>query len=84
MISKDVTVNIPNGLGGRPIALLVQVASRFDSSVYVQCENKKVNAKSIMGMMSLAFPTGSNVTVTMNGSDEEAAMKDIEAYLKNE
>ena len=49
MISKDVTVNIPNGLGGRPIALLVQVASRYDSSVYVQCENKKVNAKSIKG-----------------------------------
>ena len=37
-----------------------------------------------MGMMSLALPTGSNVTVTVNGSDEEAAMKDIEAYLKNE
>ncbi|MBQ2558093.1 MAG: HPr family phosphocarrier protein, partial [Lachnospiraceae bacterium] len=51
MISKDVTVNIPNGFGGRPVALLVQVASRYDSSVYVQCDNKKVNAKSIMGMM---------------------------------
>ena len=84
MISKEMTVNIPNGLGGRPVALLVQVASRYDSSVYVQCANKKVNAKSIMGMMSLALPTGTSVVVTVNGADEEAAMKDIEAYLSGE
>ena len=45
MISKNMTISIPSGLEARPVALLVQVASRYDSSIYVECENKKVNAK---------------------------------------
>ncbi len=81
MISKKMTINIPNGLEARPVALLVQVASRYDSSVYVECENKRVNAKSIMGMMSLALPTGTSVTITVDGPDEQTAMEGIEAYL---
>ncbi len=81
MISKNMTISIPNGLEARPVALLVQVASRYDSSVYVECDNKKVNAKSIMGMMSLALPTGTSVTITVDGADEEKAMEGIEAYL---
>lgn len=81
MISKDITISIPSGLEARPVALLVQVASRYDSSIYVECENKKVNAKSIMGMMSLALPAGTMITVSINGPDEEAAMKGIEEFL---
>ena len=84
MISESVTVQISSGLETRPIAMLVQVASRFQSSIQLECDSRKVNAKSIMGMMSLALPTGSTVTVTVNGADEESAMKDIEAYLSNE
>ncbi|MCQ2422314.1 MAG: HPr family phosphocarrier protein [Lachnospiraceae bacterium] len=83
MISKDMTISIPSGLEARPVALLVQVASRYDSSIYVECENKRVNAKSIMGMMSLALPAGTAITVTVDGSDEEAAMKGIEDFLCN-
>lgn len=81
MISKNVTINIPSGLEARPIAMLVQVASKYESSVYVACGDKKVNAKSIMGMMSLALPGGTELTVTTDGADEEAAMTAIEAYL---
>ncbi len=81
MISKKMAINIPNGLEARPIALLVQVASRYDSSVYVECDNKKVNAKSIMGMMSLALPNGAQVTISVDGHDEQVAMEGIEAYL---
>ena len=81
MISKNVAINIPTGFEARPVALLVQVGSRFDSSVYVECGNKKVNAKSIMGMMSLALPSGTEVIVTTDGSDEEEAMRQIEDYL---
>lgn len=81
MISKNMTIRIPSGLEARPVALLVQVASRYDSSIYVACGNKKVNAKSIMGMMSLAIPAGTNITVTADGSDEQAAMKGIEDFL---
>lgn len=61
--------------------MLVQVASQHESSVYIETGDKKVNAKSIMGMMSLALGSGEAVKVIADGSDENAAMKDIEEYL---
>ncbi len=81
MISKNITINIPTNMEARPVALLVQVASQFESSVYVEVEDKRVNAKSIMGMMSLGFNPGEEVTIITKGADEEEAMKKIEAYL---
>lgn len=81
MIEKSITIQLSGGLEARPIAMLVQVASQHESSVYIETEGKKVNAKSIMGMMSLALGSGESVKVIANGSDEEAAMKDIEEYL---
>ena len=81
MVTKNITINIPTGLEARPVALLVQVASRFDSSIYVECENKKVNAKSIMGMMSLGIAAGEEVCVIANGPDEQTAIDEIEKYL---
>lgn len=81
MISKNITINIPTNMEARPVALLVQVASQFESSVYVEVQDKKVNAKSIMGMMSLGFNSGEEVTIITKGADEEEAMKKIEAYL---
>ena len=83
MVTKNITINIPTGLEARPVALLVQVASRFDSSIYVECEDKKVNAKSIMGMMSLGIAAGEEVTVIANGEDEEEAIENIEKYLSS-
>lgn len=77
------TITIPSGLEARPVALLVQVASQFESNIHIQCENKQVNAKSIMGMMSLGIAAGEEVEVTIQGSDEEAAMKKIEEYLNS-
>ena len=58
MISKSMTINIQKGLEARPVALLVQVASQYESSIYVEIQEKKVNAKSIMGMMSLGLAVG--------------------------
>ena len=84
MISKDVTVNIPNGFGGRPVALLVQVASQYESAVYIEYGDKRVNAKSIMGMMTLVLVAGDTVTVTADGSDEETAVDAIVTYLAGE
>ncbi|WP_167955350.1 HPr family phosphocarrier protein [Anaerosporobacter faecicola] len=83
MITKQITIKIPTGLEARPIALLVQVASQYESSIYVESEDKKVNAKSIMGMMSLAIAAGESVTVSANGTDEEAAIENIEKYLSS-
>ena len=81
MVTKKITIKIPSGLDARPAALLVQIASQYDSSIYVEHENKKVNAKSIMGMMTLGLNTGEEVIITANGSDEETAIAGIEKYL---
>lgn len=83
MVTKKMTIKIPTGLEARPVAVLVQTASQFESSVYIECEDKKVNAKSIMGMMSLGLAAGEEVVVTTDGSDEEQAMEKIEAYLNS-
>ena len=81
MISKNITINIPTGMEGRPVALLVRVASQFESNIYVEVEDKKVNAKSIMGMMTLSIAPGEEVTIITKGVDEEEAMNKIEEYL---
>jgi len=81
MISKSITINIPTGLEARPVALLVQVASQYDSRIYVETVGKKVNAKSIMGMMSLGIAEGESVTISAEGDDEAEAVANIEKYL---
>jgi len=81
MIEKSIEVKMTKDLDARPIAMLVQVASRHESSVYLMAEGKKVNAKSIMGMMSLVLDNGENVTIVTDGNDEEAAMESIVDFL---
>ena len=81
MIEKSIKIQLSGGLEARPVAMLVQVASQHESTVYIESDGKRVNAKSIMGMMSLALGSGESVTVIANGSDEEAAIQNIEAYL---
>ena len=81
MTKKDVVVRLDSGLETRPVALLVQMASQFESEVYIESENRRVNAKSIMGMMTLGLDPGTQVTISANGRDEKEAMDQIEAYL---
>ena len=81
MIKKPVMIQIRNGLEARPVALLVQVASQYDSEIYVESEDRHVNAKSIMGMMTLGLNYGDSIVVSANVIDEEEAMKEIEKYL---
>ena len=81
MIEKSIKIQLNGGLEARPVAMLVQVASQHESSVYIEAEGKKVNAKSIMGMMSLALGTGESVTVIADGKDEQEAVQNIEEYL---
>ena len=85
MVEREIEIKLAGGLEARPVAMLVQVASQYESSVYIQTsENKRVNAKSIMGMMSLGLNAGEKVVVEANGSDEEAAINHIEKYLSGE
>ncbi len=65
-----------------PAALLVQVASKFESSIYVDQEEKRTNAKSIMGVMILNFAKGTKATVTAEGADAEEALTEIQKFLE--
>ena len=81
MIKKPLKIKCDDGLDARPIALLVQEASQYESRVFIEIGSKKINAKSIMGMMSLGLDTGEMVTVIADGPDEETAVEDIAKYL---
>ena len=81
MIKKPITIQLSNGLEARPVAMLVQVASQYESQIYVENGTRKVNAKSIMGMMTLGLDNGEEITVVAEGSDETEAMRGIETYL---
>lgn len=83
MITKQILINIPSGLEARPVALLVQVASQYECSIHVVSEDKRVNAKSIMGMMSMGIASGETVTVEADGPDEKEAIENIEKYLSS-
>ena len=82
MIRREVTVNCVGGLDARPIAMLVQKASQFESNVYIEIlDQKKINAKSIMGMMSLSLQEGEDITVVAEGKDEKEAVAGVEGFL---
>ena len=81
MIKKPITIQLSTGLEARPVAQLVQVASQFNSEIYVEIGRKKVNAKSIMGMMTLGLDAGEEVLVSAAGNDEKDAIAEIEKYL---
>ena len=81
MTKRSIQIQLENGLEARPVALLVQEASKYESTVYIQSGDKRVNAKSIMGMMSLGLDSGEELVVTAEGTDEEAAVAGIENFL---
>ena len=82
-LEKSIKPQLDGQLEARPIAMLVQVASQYDSTVYLETEGRRINAKSIMGMMSLAASLGTEIRIITDGSDEEQAMAGMEAYLSN-
>ena len=84
MIQKSMKVQLDNGLEARPVAVFVQVASQYESTIYVEVDDKKENAKSIMGMMSLGLDNGETLTVVADGSDESAAVAHIERFLSGQ
>ena len=81
MIKESVTIQISSGLETRPIAMLVQVASQYKSTVHLESGNRRVNAKSIMGMMTLGLDNGESVLVVTEGVDEAEAMQGVREYL---
>ena len=74
MYSRDVTVNNQVGLHARPATFFIQRANTFESSVWVEKEERKVNAKSLLGVLSLGIVQGTSITVLANGPDEKEAV----------
>ncbi len=81
MIKESIKIGLANGLEARPVAELVQLASRFDSSVHIEVGGKKVNAKSIMGMMTLSLDKGESIDAIAEGSDEEEVITEMKKFL---
>ena len=84
MVEKEVKVLLNTGLQARQAALFVQEANRFNSDVYLEKDHKKVNAKSIMGIMSLAISKGTTIKISADGSDEETAVNSLTSLVEKE
>jgi catabolite repression HPr-like protein len=82
MVEKQVEVKLKTGLQARPAALFVQEANRFTSDVFLEKDGKKVNAKSIMGLMSLAISSGAVINIIAEGSDEQEAIGALSKYIE--
>lgn len=84
MAEQSVVVKLKTGLHARPAALFVQEANKFSSDIFVVKKEKKVNAKSIMGIMSLAISSGTEIKIEANGSDEEQAVQSLVQLVSQE
>lgn len=80
-MKKSVVVKMQQDFEARPIANLVQVANRYESKIYLEHGDSRVNAKSIMGTMSLALLNGEEILVDAEGADEAEAVAAIEEFL---
>ncbi len=81
MVSSEVVIQLSPDVE-RMLANFISVASEYSSKIYIHTENKKINAKSLMGMMNLVSSTGDTLRVTAEGPDEEAALEAVVNYLK--
>ncbi|AHL72934.1 MULTISPECIES: HPr family phosphocarrier protein [Bacillus] len=84
MVEKTVTIQLKTGLQARPAALFVQEANRFGADIFLEKDGKKVNAKSIMGLMSLAISSGVTVKLIADGADEQEAINALTDFINQE
>ncbi|OON99357.1 MAG: PTS sugar transporter subunit IIA [Epulopiscium sp. Nele67-Bin004] len=84
MVKETVVLQFKNGLEARPAALFVQLASKYQSEIFIEVLDKKVNAKSIMGMMSLGTIKGESIELVVDGEDEKEATEALVQFLSLE
>lgn len=84
MFSKEIVVRCESGLHNRQATYFVQKANEFNSSIWIESDNRKMNAKSLLGIMSLGIVTGATVTLSAMGPDEEAAVNALEMLLQRD
>ena len=84
MFNKEIVVRCESGLHNRQATYFVQKANEFDSSIWVESDNRRMNAKSLLGIMSLGIITGAVVTLTADGQEAEEAVAALEALLQRD
>ena len=84
MFSKEVLVRCESGLHNKQATYFVQKANEFSSSIWVECGSRRMNAKSLLGIMSLGIVTGTNVVLSAEGADAETAVIALEALLQRD
>lgn len=77
MVSSEVTVSNSVGLHARPATFFIQRANSFKSSIWVEKDDRRVNAKSLLGVLSLGIVKGTSITIVADGTDEEEAVKTL-------
>ena len=83
MISRQVTITNSSGLHARPATFFIQKANEFKSSIWVEKDDRKVNAKSLLGVLSLGIAQGMKITIVADGSDEDAAVNGLIALIES-
>ena len=83
MVSSEVMVNNAVGLHARPATFFIQRANSFKSSIWVEKDDRRVNAKSLLGVLSLGIVKGTTITIVANGSDEEDAVKTLVEIIES-
>ena len=84
MFNKEIIVRCESGLHNRQATYFVQKANEFESSIWLESDNRKMNAKSLLGIKSLGIVTGASVVLSASGSDEEAAVNALEVLLQRD
>lgn len=83
MVTQEVTINNEVGLHARPATFFIQKANEYKSSVWVEKEERRVNAKSLLGVLSLGIVGGTSIRIIADGSDEEAAVNGLVALVES-
>lgn len=83
MVKKEVTITNNIGLHARPATFFIQKANTFKSSVWIEKDERKVNAKSLLGVLSLGIVQGASIAIAADGSDEEAAVNGLVDLIQN-
>lgn len=84
MVYKELTITNPEGLKAKAAASFVQIANNYDSQILIEFSNKKINAKSIMGLLSLGVKSGDSIYAFATGKDEKEAIEALAAYVASD
>lgn len=84
MIVKEITITNKSGLQSKSAAVFIQKASNYKSSIWIEKDERKANAKSLLGLLSLGIGNGARIAVIVSGEDESKAADELEEYLKSD